>query len=165
MKRKMRKKRFFEPEGETLIKNNLERISNNNKVCIKCSKFLLIISIVSNLIIFILLLIEKNKRKKFEQKLFNYNINKPFLPSNPNDEFIQEYSKTYYNQSNSRYHLEEMFYNRNLFKIDYSYLPYLKISKSISYEENANKIFNLAGILNLTLLDFYYYGINNDITN
>ena len=187
MKRKMRKKRFFEPEGETLIKNNLERISNNNKVCIKCSKFILIISIVSNLIIFILLLIEKKKRKSFEQKLFNesdleeinlnflkygkikknnnYNINKPFLPSNPNDEFIQEYSKTYYNQSNSRYHLEEMFYNRNLFKIDYSYLPYLKISKSISYEENANKIFNLAGILNLTLLDFYYYGINNDITN
>ena len=164
MKRKMRKKRFFEPEGEILIKNNLERISNDNKVCIKCSKFILIISIVSNLIIFILLLIEKKKRKSFEQKLFNesdleetnlnflkygkikknnnYNINKPFLPSNPNDEFIQEYSKTYYNQSNSRYHLEEMFYNRNLFKIDYSYLPYLKISKSISYEENANKIFN-----------------------
>ena len=71
MKRKMRKKRFFEPEGEILIKNNLERISNNNKVCIKCSKFLLIISIVSNLIIFILLLIEKKKRKSFEQKLFN----------------------------------------------------------------------------------------------
>ena len=41
--------------------------------------------------------------------------------------------------------------NRNLFKIDYSYLPYLKISKSISYEENANKIFNLAGILNLII--------------
>ena len=104
------------------------------------------------------------RNELFPIKNKNIKINKPFLPKNPIDKVVHNYSKTYYNDSNIRYHLDELYSNRTLYEIDYSYLPYTKIDKSLSYDQNADYIYNLTGILNMTLLDFYYNGIDIDKT-
>ena len=55
-----------------------------------------------------------------------------------------------------RYHFQEKYDKRKLFNINYSYYPYLKLFKNLSYEENAKYIYNLTGMLNITKLDYYY---------
>ena len=49
-----------------------------------------------------------------------------------------------------------------MFKINYCYYPYTKVSKSLSFENNAIIIFNSTGMLNITKLEYYY---NNQDSN
>jgi len=178
-----------EDESKSLKISENEHNNNKNKIKLNIYIILLIISITSNLIFFIFLNKEKTKNKKLIKnylenstklsdkiEIFSKNNEKineknnekiyvPFLPPNINDTPIKEYSKTSYDTSNIRYHLHENFSNRTLFKIDYSYLPYSKINKLKSYEENAQNIYELTGMLNITLLDFYYNNIDADKTN
>ena len=88
-------------------------------------------------------------------------INEAILPENQNEIIMNDYFKSKYNRSNIRYHFEDLFFNRKIFKINYSYLPYEKINKQKSYDENANYIYDLTGMLNITKLDIIYYGQNN----
>ncbi len=85
----------------------------------------------------------------------NLIVNTPFLPDN-DDIIKKKINFTYYNSSNIRYHFPDIFYNRKIFKINYSYMPYEKIDTSKSYEENAEYIFQLTGMLNITKLDIAY---------
>ena len=94
-------------------------------------------------IVYIFLLIQKNKNNKYIKKL---NI-KPYKISN-------------YNKSHIRYNFQNIFYSRKLFKINYSFLPYINIDKSIPYEQNAWNIYVSNGILNITKLDYYYNSID-----
>ena len=84
------------------------------------------------------------------------NINKPFLPLNEKEILVKDYHKTKYNISHLRYHFEDLYEKRTKFNINYSYLPYKSIKKSLSYEENGKNIFESTGMLNMTLLDCYY---------
>ena len=58
-----------------------------------------------------------------------------------------------------RYSFQEIYNQRKIFKINYSYFPYTLVNKSISYDENAQEIYESTGMLNITKLD-YYYGNN-----
>ena len=58
----------------------------------------------------------------------------------------------------NRFHFKDI-YNRKQYKINYSYISYQKINKNNSYDENAKNFFIFNGILNVTLLDYYYYGL------
>ena len=91
----------------------------------------------------------------------NLNINKPFLPLNKEEIPVKEYHKTKYDSSKLRFHFEELYENRTIFKINYSYKPYAKIKKSLSFDENGKMIFENTGMLNMTLLNAYYY---NNVT-
>ena len=88
-------------------------------------------------------------------------INEPFLPQNEEEINVKKYNKSYYNTSNIRYHFEDLFYYRKLFRINYSYLPYENVDKSKSYEYNANYIFETTGMLNITKLDQKYFNQKN----
>ena len=81
---------------------------------------------------------------------------KPFLPINENEILVKDFHKTKYDNSHLRYHFEDMYENRTIFIINYSYLPYKSIKKHLSYEENGKYIFESTGMLNITLLDLYY---------
>ena len=96
-------------------------------------------------------------------KILNSNlvINKPILPEDEKEIIIKKYLKSDYNTSNIRYHFEDLFLKRKLFKIDYSFMPYENLDKSKPYEINANYIYETTGMLNITKLDIVYYGKNN----
>ena len=91
-------------------------------------------------------------------------INEPFLPLYFEDYPYKNYSRINYNSSNIRYHFDEFYKQRKLFKINYSYLPYEKVKKYNSYEQAADYIFESTGMLNITLLNYYYHNINIDIS-
>jgi hypothetical protein len=74
---------------------------------------------------------------------------------------VKEYHKTKYDSSKLRFHFEELYENITIFKINYSYKPYAKIKKSLSFDENGKMIFENTGMLNMTLLNAYYY---NNVT-
>ena len=95
----------------------------------------------------------KNKVKKGKEDL----IYDPIPPSNNNEYSFKSYEKSTLNLSNIRYSFKDLYNKRKLFKINYSYIPYTKINKSLSYDENAEYIYNLTGMLNITKLDYYYY--------
>ena len=120
--------------------------------------------------------IEYNENKIINQRFLSSNninninisiINKPILPLSNNEYIVKPYNKTIYDSNNIRYHYEDLFNNRKIFIINYSYIPYIKINKSISYDENANNIYNEYGMLNITQLDYYYngYDLNNSNLN
>ena len=92
----------------------------------------------------------KNKNK-IADSLFE-----PILPESTEDYIVKKYHKSQINLNHSRYYFQNLYKERKLFKINYSYLPYTKIDKSISYDETADKIYNLTGMLNITKLDYYY---------
>ena len=94
-----------------------------------------------------------------------HSYNKPFLPLNKEEIIVKEYHKTKYDSSKLRFHFEDLFLNRTLFKINYNYLPYTEIKKSLSYEENAKIIYESTGMLNMTLLDYYYFNNVTDRSN
>ena len=73
------------------------------------------------------------------------------------------YNISKYNRNHSRYFFHDEFKNRKIFHMDYSDNAYFNIDKSLSYEENAEKIYQLTGILNITKLDYFYY--NNKTNN
>ena len=84
-------------------------------------------------------------------------INKPFLPSNIDDKPEKKYHKTKYNSSYLRFHYMDLYKNRTIFEINYSYRPYMNISKLLSFDENGKNIMESTGMLNMTLLNIYYY--------
>ena len=171
---KKRKVIKIEDEYNELKIKEAIRHNTRNKRKVNINIILLIISIISNLIIFVFYNKEKAKNKKLIKNYIENSpklidridnkINGPFLPPNIDDIPIKEYSKISYNKSNIRYHLNEIYDNRTIFKIDYSYIPYTKINKLITYEENARNIYESTGMLNITLLDFYYNNIDVDKT-
>ena len=98
-----------------------------------------------------------NENRLIKNEFNSLSFNEPILPDNDKDIPVKKYFKTNYNISNIRYHFEDIFYNRKIFKINYSYTPYEKIDKSKSYDTNADYIYQKTGMLNITKLDNYYY--------
>ena len=93
--------------------------------------------------------------------LYSYKINK--TNKKGNNFHNKKYNISYYKYNHLRYNFHDKFKNRKLFYINYSYIPYLNIDKSISYENNAEYIYKTTGMLNVTKLDYFYYNI--EITN
>ena len=158
-------------ESETLIKtiNNIKLIKEKtkNKKKYKNHFLILLFFILILICIFIFpiyIFINKIIKKKKNIILFDkdYLINEPFLPPEEYNKPAFEYNKSYYNSSHIRYNFKDLFLKRKKYKINYSYIPYQRINKSISYEENANYIYNLTGMLNITKLNYYY---NNNKIN
>lgn len=86
-------------------------------------------------------------------------IKNPFLPEKNVDK-KQKYSKLQLNLNHIRYNFHDLYKKRKLYTINYSYLPYKKINKLISYDKNAENIYNSTGMLNITLLNYYYNNTN-----
>lgn len=105
----------------------------------------------------------KGNKGKMETSFYNYE--KPFLPLNKDDIIVKPFNKTYYNPSNIRYRFQDLYENRKIFKLNYDYLPYTKINKQLSFDENAKYIYENTGILNLTKLNIYYYNQDIDTSN
>ena len=61
-----------------------------------------------------------------------------------------------------RYNFRKIFENRKIYKYDNNYLLYKKLEKSLSYKESGEKIFESTGMLNFTMLDYYYNNIKLD---
>ena len=155
MKRKILKKN--RTNKKRLLRNteykslNIEKTNNfkmKKSLYIK-NKFVFIFIIILFFVILtisLLLFLFLKKEKKY----------KPFLPINENEILVKDFHKTKYDNSHLRYHFEDMYENRTIFIINYSYLPYKSIKKHLSYEENGKYIFESTGMLNITLLDLYY---------
>ena len=112
-----------------------------------------LISILINLLIAFFFLIKKiNKIPTV--------INEPFLPISDQEYSVKKFNKSLFNLSHPRYHFQDNYNKRKLFKINYSYYPYTKISQDLSFENNAMKIFNTTGMLNISKLEYYYYNKN-----
>jgi len=91
--------------------------------------------------------------------------NKPFLPFNKDEIIVKEFNKTKYDSSKLRYHYEDLYKNRTLFIINYDYHPYEKIKMAKPFYFNANIIFKTTGMLNMTLLYYYYFNNITDRSN
>ena len=91
-------------------------------------------------------------------------VDSPSIPEIDEEINGKKYFKSYYNNSNIRYHFEDLFLNRKIFQINYSYLPYENIDKSKSYDYNANYIYESTGMLNITKLDQAFYNKENTNT-
>ena len=115
--------------------------ANHKKLCI------IIISILLYTILFILLFyfFKIKNDAKVMGKDFIY---EPILPLNREENSIKNYSKSEINFNNIRYNFKDSYNKRKLFKINYSYIPYTKIDKSLSYDENAAYIYSSTGMLN-----------------
>ena len=70
---------------------------------------------------------------------------------------MKKYNISRYNLEHERYSFQEKFDRRKLFKINYSYYPYTKISPKLSYKDNAINIYNSTGMLNITKFEYYYF--------
>ena len=110
---------------------------------------------------------KKNEMNKQDLEYYNKLKNKeiidePILPQNNQEQIVTTYNITPFNSNHIRYHFRDIYLNRDKFTINYSYFPYKNINKSLTYEENANIIYNTTGMLNITKLDYYY---NNIIIN
>lgn len=137
-------------------KNKKKFIKNSKYKKRKIFKFFFFCFFICLLLFFIF-----KSRKQNRNEKISYTYDKPMLPSNKEDIIVKPFSKIYYNSSNIRYHFHDLFKNRKIFKINYNYLPYTKINREISFDENAKKIYQSTGLLNLTKLYIYYY--NKDI--
>ena len=130
------------------------------KRCYKISYNLLFILALILLLIIIFQL--KEKKNKTNKKLKYI----PKLPEYEEEHQIKkEYFKTYYDNKNIRYHFEDLYNNRKLYFINYDYYPYQQINRSISFDENAKNIYETTGMLNLTKLEFHYYGYKQETKN
>ena len=88
--------------------------------------------------------------------LFSRKI-KEALPLKINvNNYNNKYHISYFNSSEYKYNFQKVFENRKIYEINYSYIPYLNVDKKMSYKENAEKIYKLTGILNITKLDYFY---------
>ena len=85
-------------------------------------------------------------------------FNEPIIPQTNEEYIFKNYNKG--KLSHFRYNFQKIYEKRKLFKINYNYIPYIKINKSISYKENAENIYNLTGLLNITKLDYFYHNID-----
>ena len=138
------------------MKINLKML-NNKKLNGKIIKFLLkYLILFFELLIFFRILNNNNSIKKIKE-IFRLKIKKNNL--------IRKYNISYFNKSEYKYNFQKIFDRRKIYKINYSYIPYMNIDKKISYKQNAEKIYELTGILNITKLDYFYYNINSTSQN
>lgn len=89
----------------------------------------------------------------------------PILPLSNNEYIVKKYNISYYNTNHSRYNFQSVYKERKIFKINYSYFPYTHINKSLTYEENAEIIYNTTGMLNITKFDYYFNKTDIDTKN
>ena len=150
-----------------IIKNNQSKKPN------KLFKLLLFFCFFIALLLFIFFIfrnyINENRNDKGienENKIKNEKViddyYKPILPFNKDEIIVKSFTKTNYDSSNIRYHFHDLYENRKIFKINYNYLPYTQINKQLSFEENANNIYESTGLLNITKLNIYYNNKNID---
>jgi len=140
-------------ESIKFIKNNFNEIFIREifgkKILFK--NFIIIFELLIFLIIMDIYFIKKKK------EIFPQNITK--------NNIIKKYYISYFNSSEYKYNFQKIFDNRKTFEINYSYLPYMNIDKTISYKKNAEKIYNSTGILNITKLDYFYNNIDINTRN
>lgn len=139
-------------------------------ICIKYTTIIFVIIIIISLLHLIRIYnkcipnigkYKNNYKAKYNSLNNNEVINIPIPPELDEEIPNKKYFKTNYDSTNIRYHFDDLFLKRKLFLINYSFLPYNKIDKSKSYEDNANLIYDSTGMLNITKLDNIYYGNNN----
>ena len=106
---------------------------------------------------FILIIWKKNKADVLQT------IYEPILPINNKEFIVKKYHISNYSLRHPRYHFQEKYEKRKLFKINYSYYPYLNISPKLSYEKNAKDIYKKTGMLNITKLESYYFKNKSDL--
>ena len=99
----------------------------------------------------------------------NVGINKyiyePFFPNKTGEFAVKSYTKTKYDLNHPRFHFQDKYIFRKLFKINYSYQPYTFITNKTSYEDNADFIYKKTGMLNITKLDYFFYHTNKNLIN
>ena len=105
--------------------------------------------------------LSKNKRNGLTSQI----INEPILPLESDDRPLKDFTRTYYDSSNIRFHFEDLYNQRKIYKINYSYLPYKNTKKYDSFDKAADFIFESTGMLNITLLNYYYNNIYIDKSN
>ena len=153
---------FLNPEKIELNQTIKIKNKTKQKQLFKNIKNLIYLYFFFVVLIFIFIkLREQFKGNKGKMETSFYNYEKQFLPLNKDDIIVKPFNKTYYNPSNIRYRFQDLYENRKIFKLNYDYLPYTKINKQLSFDENAKYIYENTGILNLTKLNIYYY--NQDI--
>lgn len=124
---------------------------NNDEFLKKFYNLIFLIFLILLLII-IIHINSKKKQIKLKSKFF------PKLPEYNEEHFINNYYyKTYYDNSSIRYHFEDLFNNRKKFYINYDDYTYHIINRSLSFDENADYIYQTTGMLNLTKLEMYFY--------
>ena len=148
--------KFYSKNKE--IKNNNNNINykriNNKKYIFNIFKYIFFPIIIFILIeLYRFLIIKKNEDENF--------YNSPILPVTNEEYIVKKYNISHFDSSHIRYNFQELYNQRKIFKINYNYFPYKKINKSLSYNENAENIYNSTGMLNVTKLDYYYN--NTDI--
>ena len=107
---------------------------------------------ILTILFFFNLIFDKEKAIKIQEI-----VNEPFPPIEAKEYIVKNYSHSKFKLEHPRYHFQEAFNSRKLFKINYSYYPYLKINNNLSYEENAIFIYNSTGMLNVTKLNNCYF--------
>ena len=110
--------------------------------------------IVENNFFFLFLYYDFFKRNEINvQKI----IHEPILPTNNEEYIVKKYHVSNYNLDYPRYNFQNKYTQRKIFKINYSFYPYLNISRKKSYKENAINVYKSTGMLNISMLDFYYF--------
>ena len=141
-------------------KNNFHDFQNNNKIINEKEK-----EIINPFLNFHIhpknqsILDREENKSEYYNKLKNKEIiYEPIFPITNDEQLVTEFNITPFDKNNIRYHFRDIYFNREIFKINYSPYPYTKINKSLTYEENANIIYNSTGMINITKLNYYYYG-------
>ena len=115
-------------------------------------------SFIKYLILFIFILFFIFEINVLKEKEDNENkiINEPFIPLDNKEYIIKNYNKSKFNLNHPRYYFQSENDKKKIFKINYSYYPYLQINNNLSYEENVMIIYNSTGILNITKFEYFY---------
>ena len=131
------------------------------------SKISFIFLIITNLFLF-KIFYGKKLNHHYNKLSSDYNspiINEAILPVDIEDCPKKNFKRTYYDSSNIRFHFQDLYNKRKLYKINYSYFPYKNAKKYCSYDKAADYIFETTGMLNITLLDYYYNDIDIDTSD
>ena len=147
-------------------RSNLLFVNNSNKLFIskerKKQKNVCLIKLAI-FISAVTLILFTSIKKIFSYHHINININNNYsnLPlkniNTTNLDIISNITPT-----ELRYNFRKIFENRKIYKYDNSYLLYKKLDRSLSYKESGEKIFESTGMLNFTMLDYYYNNIKLD---
>ena len=121
-------------ESSKLKENKESKTFNKSFLYIIVFLLFLFLAILSNIILEFNKKLQKckgdlnhldNSNNKYIEKKYSKNqndisiINEPFLPENGNEVITKNFFKTYYNSSNIRYHFEDLFLHRKIYKINY----------------------------------------------
>jgi lipopolysaccharide biosynthesis glycosyltransferase len=115
--------------------------------------------VIKLLIILFIVLVNSLYPNK-DRNEFSTAIYEPILPKSKDEYIVKEYNISKFNLSHPRYYFQEKYKKRKRYRINYSYYPYIKISSSLSFDENLILIYNQTGMLNITKLEYYYYKKN-----